>query len=121
MNNLLSNAERTWFRLCMFAGLALFLAGCVAQSGSDGKQTFSYSPLLTIGIVLAGVLAIPIGFFWRRSDARLGWGLMIVVPIAAVVMAGTMGFEQVNVSDQHVEVRSGFFGSTAALSVPFDQ
>jgi hypothetical protein len=121
MNNLLSYPGRTWFRLCLLAGFALFLAGCVSQSGSDGKQTFSYSPLLTIGIILGGVLAIPIGFFWRKSDGRLGWGLMIIVPIAAVLMAGTMGFEQVNVSDQQVEVRSGFFGSTAALTVPFDQ
>jgi hypothetical protein len=105
----------------MFATAALFLAGCVTQSGSDAKLIFSYNPLITIGIVLAGLVAIPIGFFWRKSDGRLGWGFMTVVPLAAIIVGGTMWFEQVTVSDQAIDVHSGFFGSTAAQSIPFGQ
>jgi hypothetical protein len=121
MSKSLSKTGRTWFRPWMIASVALFVAGCVTQSGTDAKQSFSYNPMISIGIVLAGLACIPIGFFWRRSDRRLGWGLMTVVPLAALVVAASMAFEHVSVTDQSIEVRSGFFGSTAAQSVPLEQ
>jgi len=118
MNEFLSNPQR--FGPWMIASLTLFLAGCVAQSVSDTKEIYTYNRMIPIGIVLGGFAAVVIGFFWRKSDARIGWGLMIIVPLAAFLMAPSMWLEHVIVTDQSIEVRSGMFGGTTQ-SIPFDQ
>jgi hypothetical protein len=100
-----------------FLGLCL-LSGCVAISAGETETRYHYQYWVPALILLGGLVSIPIGFFWRRSDWKIGWGLMTVVPLAAILLVFTMGFEQVTVDKHGFEVQSGFFGEPQ--SVKFD-
>jgi hypothetical protein len=102
-----------------FPLVLLCVAGCVTQSTSGDETTVRYSWWLPVTIFLAGLAVIPVGAVLRRHTARLGWGLLIGGPVAAIVFAPMLAFESVTVNDRGFAVRSGFFGRTAAQDVSF--
>ncbi len=106
--------------LGIFAFALCFVAGCVAESSSAAGTSFHYQLWLPCVTVLGGFICIPIGFFWRKSDKRLGWGLMIIMPLAAILLAPTFFSERVWVDDNGFESHSGIFGMTAGAAVKFD-
>jgi hypothetical protein len=111
------NRSIRWLLRISLPGLCL-LTGCVAVSADESSTRYHYQYWVPALILLGGLLSIPIGFFWRRSDWKIGWGLMTVVPIAAFLLVFTMGFEQVTVDEHGFEVQSGFFSEPH--SVKFD-
>ena len=97
----------------------LLLTGCISESTSDSVDRVSYSWWVPVVILLAGFACVPFGLMFLRSSARLGWGLMIVCPLAALMFAPSMFFEQVSVTDSGYKVRSGIWGMTANQEVNF--
>src|SRR4051794_33830495 len=94
---------RTW----LLVPCCLFLAGCVTKSESGAEVTVHYEWWLPLGMLVAGVLAIPIGLAVRKNSTRLGWGLIIAGPIAALGFAPSFLFERVFIHDRGFEVHSG--------------
>lgn len=95
----------------------LALAGCVTRSSDGVAVTVGYAWWLPLGIALAGLAAIPIGFLWRRKSARLGWVLMTFGPAGAIMFAPSLFLERTVVDATSVTVRSGIWGRTAGLDV----
>src|SRR5262245_58162227 len=84
---------------CLGTILLLGLSGCVRETTEGATHTFEYELWVSATILLAGLIAGPAGWFLRRTSDRLGWGLMIVSPLAAVLFAPTLFFERVVVDD----------------------
>lgn len=103
----------------LFAFALCVLSGCVSESSSENGSSFHYQYWLPVVTILGGLICVPIGFFWRKSDKRLGWGLMTIVPLAACLMAPNFFFKRVWVDDQGFEYHSGVFVTTTE-SVKFD-
>jgi cytochrome c oxidase subunit IV len=108
---------RSW----LVAVSTLLLAGCVTHTVSEGSETFYYDRVLLTLVLLIGGALLPIGFFVKKAYDRLGWGMMIVGPLLALVVALIMWFEHVKVTDQRIIVRSGVFGNTAAQDIPLER
>jgi hypothetical protein len=112
--------NRLRWRVGVLAPWCLLFSGCVTRSASDAGASFHYQWWLPIGLFVAGVVFVPIGWFVRRHSGRIGWGLIIAGPVAALAFAPSLLMERVFVHDRGFEVRSGIWGMTANETVNFD-
>ena len=109
-------------RATRFALLALplaFLAGCVKEQTDGSSSTFTYELWVPALIFLGGVAAAPLGWVLRQKSGRLGWGLMIAGPVAALVFAPTMFLDKIVVDADHFQVRTGIVGMAETHSIKF--
>src|SRR5687767_698684 len=96
------------------------IAGYVARSDGDAGVSFHYEWWLPLGILLAGMLCVPIGLAVRKRWRQIGWGLMIGGPIVAVLFATLLFTERVLVHERGFEFNTSIFGVTARSRVAFD-
>lgn len=93
-----------------FGLLAVFLlfgaAGCVQESTVNGEHIFKYALWVPLLVLFGGFVAAPGGWFLREKNSRLGWGLMILGPFAALFMAPSLFMERVGVGDDGFRVRT---------------
>jgi hypothetical protein len=104
----------------LLAFCCLLVTGCVTKSVSESGTTFHYQWWLPIGVFLGGLVAVPGGFGLKGWSERLGWGLIILGPLAALVLAPSLFFERVFVDKKGFEVHSGIWGMTSTEKVVFD-
>ncbi len=114
----MSNRPRLWMWLVAIG--CLVSSGCVTKSVSDAGTSVHYDWWLPIGILVAGILFVPMGWVAKEHSARFGWGLIIAGPILALVFGPSMLLERVLVRDNGFDVHSGIWGMTAKQTVDFD-
>ena len=112
--------DRSHVRFLLTAAGCLFLAGCVTKSVGNAGTSVHYARWLPIAIFLVGLVAVPVGLVLRKHTGRLGWGLIIIGPLAALMFAPSLFLERVVVSDDGFESHSGIWGMTAGANVDFD-
>ena len=99
--------------------LTVLLVGCVQEDVQGSTRTYTYQLWLPVSILLGGVVAVPAGWFLRKTSSRMGWGLLIGGPIAAIVFAPSFFRDRAVVDDTTFSLRAGIWGFTAAQEVPF--
>jgi hypothetical protein len=100
--------------------LVLACGGCVVQSTDGNVTTCHYAWWLPAGVLAGCIVAIPLGLVISRWSSRIGLGLVVAGPLAAIFFVPSLFFEQLKVNDEGFEVRSGIWGLTASQSVRFD-
>jgi hypothetical protein len=104
--------NRTFWKCLFVAFLLLSVSGCVSESTEGQKLTFTYELWVPLVVFLGGLVAGPAGWFLRNSIQRLGWGLMILCPIAAIGFAPSLLLDKVVVDDSGFYRQSGIWGMT---------
>lgn len=100
--------------------LLLPLCGCVDEAIDGSTQTFTYEWWVPLTVLFGGLVAAPAGWFLRNLSARIGWGLLIAGPIAAIFFAPSLFRDRVVVDDSRFSVRTGIWGFTAVHEVKYD-
>jgi hypothetical protein len=82
----------------------------VTSSDSEAGTRFHYQLWIPICIFAGGLVVIPIGYLVRNAWDRIGWGLMILGPLAALGLAPTYFIERTVVDDKGFDAKYGFYG-----------
>jgi hypothetical protein len=104
----------------LFSGFTLTLAGCTREAQEGGTTIFTYALWVPGSILAAGVVAILVGVLIRKSVNRLGWGLIIVGPLAVFGFAPSLFRDSVAVNKDGFVQRTGFWFSQTVHEVAFD-
>jgi len=94
--------------------------GCVRETTDGSARVFSYELWLPLLVLGAGVAAAPIGWVLRKTSGRLGWGLLIVGPLAAIFFAPSLFSERAVVDEEGYTSHGGIWGLTTSHEVRFD-
>lgn len=99
----------------------VLLAGCYKKEIQDGAIVFSFQPWVPMLIIVAGVVAVPVGIVLYRNNARF-WGACCLVlgPLAAVVVAPGMFLDRVSVGPDGFYSRHGFWFSPTTHHIRYD-
>ncbi|HVX11323.1 MAG TPA: hypothetical protein VHC22_09100 [Pirellulales bacterium] len=100
------------WRACRFAGLTAwvcFLAGCVDESTTGDKTTFTFSVWVPLAVVLGSIAATAVGAAVRTRNKRLGYVLLIGGPVALIVVAPGIFLDRVDIDRNQLTVRTGFW------------
>lgn len=92
--------------LALAAGLA---AGCTQETRDGDTTVVSFEPWVGAAGLLAGVAAVPVGLLVRRWRAGLGWGLVVVGPLLAVLVAPGVFMDKVTVSPERFRLETGLW------------
>ncbi len=98
----------------------LLLTGCVTRSVDNQAVSIYYQWWIPIGVFVVGLACVPVGLKVRNQAGPVGWGLIFLGPLAALMFAPALFFEHAVVNDKGFQIRSGFFGRTAAQDLDFD-
>lgn len=101
----------------VIAILVLSLTGCVQESSDGAGRIFTYQLWVPLSVLLVGVAGGVGGWFLREQSARIGWGLLIMGPLAAVFFAPSLLRDRAVVNDNKFSVRTGIWGLTAVHEV----
>jgi hypothetical protein len=109
--------RRSW---AVAVGLILLSAsGCVRESSNQEERVFQYELWVPLCVLIAGIAAGAAGFFLRKHNAKLGWVMIIMGPLAALGFAPSMYFERTTISKDAFDVRTGIWGQTVIPTVRF--
>ncbi|MES2794184.1 MAG: hypothetical protein V4719_31515 [Planctomycetota bacterium] len=111
--------QRRVLRIAFAAILLAGLSGCVQETVTGTNHIYTYELWVPLSTLLAGIVAIPAGWFLREKSSRFGWGLLIFGPIAAIFFAPSLFRERATVDDSGFTLRSGIWGMTAVHEVKF--
>jgi hypothetical protein len=71
--------------------------------------------------MLGGVAAFLVGWKFRTTSARFGWGLLILGPVAAIFFAPSLFRDRATLDDTSFSLRTGIWGLTSVHEVKFDE
>lgn len=115
-----SGAASRWVAFTLL-GLALLVStGCVQESVDGSTHTFTYELWAPFSVLLGGLAMVPVGWIVRPRSARIGWILIILGTLGAVLMGPSMLRDRAVVDEQHFSLRTGIWGLTAVHDVPYD-
>jgi hypothetical protein len=106
--------------LFTLAAAVTALSGCVRESTVGQQHVFTYELWVPVSVLLAGIVAVPVGWVLRGWWARLGWGMLIMGPIAAIVVAPSLLRDRIAVDDHGFTMRTGIWGLTSVHEVSFE-
>jgi hypothetical protein len=95
-------------------------SGCVSQRIDGGTTIYTFGWWIAPAIILAGVVAAAAGWFLCEYDKRLGYGLLVGVPLALLLFIPALFVNRVTVDDNHFEVTNGWWWSPNRHSIHFD-
>ncbi|MCI0362403.1 MAG: hypothetical protein L0219_00885, partial [Phycisphaerales bacterium] len=76
-------------RPCAVAIMAVIsislLSGCVEQSAHGDATVFRFERWLPLTVLGGCVVGIPIAWWLRTRIAKLGYGLLIMIPVALLI------------------------------------
>lgn len=108
--------RRTW--QVFAAGLLVALAGCT-NTRTDGPATVvTFEWWVPALIIVAGLVAIPVGLFVRRKSFY-GWILLIGGPVAAAVFGPGFALDRVIVTPDVLTMRTGMWFDPTVREVRF--
>lgn len=96
-------------------------SGCVTESTEGSTSKFSYELWIPLSIFFGGVVAAPAGWVLRSWSGRVGWGLLVGGPLAALFFAPSMFLERVIVTENGFSSRGGIWGATVSHDVEFKE
>lgn len=99
-------------------GLVAVLAGCTNNRTEGSATIVTFEWWLPALIIVAGLVAIPVGLFVRKKSFY-GWILLIGGPIAAVVFGPGFALDKVTVTPEAFHLRTGFWFSPTVREVKF--
>ena len=103
----------------IFAILLLNVAGCIHESSDGPTKTFTYELWVPLSVLLIGVVAVPSGWFLRKENEKLGWGLLVIGSLASILFAPSLFRDRAIVDDSTFSLRTGIWGLTAIHEVKF--
>ncbi len=89
--------------------LLLVCGGCTVEKKDGSTSVFTYETWIPLVMIFGGALVGVAGFFLRAFWTRLGWSMMILGPIGALVVGPGMFLEYATVSPEKFELRTGFW------------
>lgn len=104
---------------CLTALGFLAMSGCVSETTKGSAHIFGYELWVPIAVLLGGIVAVPAGWMLRTATERLGWVLMILGPVAALLIAPSLFVDCAVVDDTSYTNRSGIWGMTSYHEVKF--
>jgi hypothetical protein len=107
------------------AGLLLMLcaslAGCVEQATANDTTVFRFERWLPLTVLAASLAGLPLAWLIRTKIARLGYGLLILIPIMLVVVVPGLWGDRVSVDHDGFSLKTGFWFSPTRCDVRFDE
>jgi hypothetical protein len=108
-------------RHCFIATILLLgVSGCVHESLDGQTRTFTYDLWVPLSVLMGGLVAVPAGWFLRKTSARFGWGLLVIGPVVAIFFAPSLFRDRAVVDDATFSLRTGIWGLTAVHEVKFE-
>ena len=92
---------------------------CVRESADQARHVFQYELWVPLVVLRAGIAGGAGGFFLRKVNGRLGWSLLILGPLAAIVFAPSIFLERSVVGKDGFEKNTGFWGTTVVPPVKY--
>lgn len=114
----MSLAQR-WKFAALLLGF-LLLTGCVNERESGDAKIYTIQMWVPLLILIGGIVAVPAGWLLRETSQRLGWGLLILGPIAALGFAPSLFMDKTVVTPNEITVNTGIWGMTAHHNVKYD-
>jgi hypothetical protein len=100
--------------------LALVAGGCVDRNVDGERVTYAFSWWVWASVLVAALLAFPLGLVLRKRTARGGWTLLVLAPLALLVMWPALVLDRVKIDSEHFEARYGIWVSPSRHSLRFD-
>jgi hypothetical protein len=97
-----------------------FVSGCYERVSAGNQSLYRFDWWLGPAVIGAGILAVPIGWFVRKQNARWGFVLMVMGPVLLAIVAPAMYSDRVLIDDAHFEARYGFWFSPSEHNIRFD-
>jgi hypothetical protein len=105
----------------LFGLLALcVVSGCYERATVGNQSIYRFDWWLGPTVIGAGILAVPIGWFVRKRNARWGFVLMVMGPFLLAVVAPAMYSDRVLIDDEHFETRYGLWFKPTEQNIRFD-
>ena len=103
-----------WLIAILFA-----CAGCIQRTEHGDVSTYGFETWIMLATAVGGVVAAPVGWLLRKRSTRLGYGLLILGPLAVFFLVPVMWTDRVIVDSNHFERSSAMPGSNNQ-SIRFD-
>jgi hypothetical protein len=100
--------------------LALTAGGCVDRNVEGDQVTYAFSWWVWLPVLLAALVAFPLGLVLRRRSGRYGWALLILAPLGLLVLWPALVLDRVKVDSEHFEARYGTWVSPTRHDLRFD-
>ena len=106
--------------LFIVAALILVTSGCVNEASDGATRTFTFALWVPLCVLVGGLIAGTVGWFFRESMGNLGWAFLIVGPACSMFLAPSLLQTRTIVSDTSFSQRAGVFGLTAVHDVSYE-
>lgn len=100
--------------------LGLCLTGCVNEQTSNGVTTFTFAGWVKTLSLLGSLGGLVGGIAIKNAVPRLGWGLLIICPLALVFMVPGLFTDFVTVDSEQFELKTGFWFAPTHHQIKFD-
>jgi hypothetical protein len=94
-------------------------AGCIQKTAKGDVSTYGFETWIVLCVAVGGALAVPVGWWLRKRNARFGYALLILGPLALILLAPAIWTDRVVVDSKHFERSSAMPGSINE-SISFD-
>lgn len=118
---MLTHITRQRLRLWAVILGVCFIAGCHQKQVQGDTSIYSFAIWVGPVIILAGLVAVPVGWLLRHKVERLAWVLMILGPLAVVFLGPAMFLDEARIDPQQFDMRTGFWFSPSRYRLRFDE
>jgi hypothetical protein len=115
----MSTTSRRVAAVLLGAFVLLGLSGCVSRQVQGDTAVYTWEGYVGILVVLAGLGAAAAGWFLCEYEKRLGYSLLIGVPLLLVFLAPGLFLNSVRVDDDHFEVHTGWWWAPTEENIRF--
>lgn len=107
-------------RRVVLAAASLFfcISGCYEQVIKGDEITYQFAWWVPPVIILVCLLALPVGWFFRKS--KVGFVLLFMSPILLFVLVPAVCRDRVQIDDDHFEATYGFWFDPALHNLRFE-
>ncbi len=117
----MSKPTRRIAAVLLGAFVLLAASGCVSRQVEGSASVYTYETWVGPLIVLGGLTATAVGYFACTHNKRLGYGLLLGMPVVVLLAAPNKFLDSVKVDDDHFEVHGGWWWQPTAQSVRFSE
>ena len=104
------------------AAFLIFVGGgCVKETVVGTRTVFEYESWVPAGALLGCIVAVVVGWLFRKRFERYAWGLVVAGVGVGVVVPPSLWRDRATIDADGFSLRTGIWGLTSVHQVRFEQ